>query len=55
LIKKLKPGVLVKGGDWKIKDIAGSKFVSSYGGKVKRIPYIKGYSTTSLIEKINNL
>ncbi len=55
LIKKLKPDVLVKGGDWKIKDIVGSKFVRSYGGKVKRIPYIKGHSTTSLMAKINSL
>lgn len=55
LIKKLKPDVLVKGGDWKIEDIVGSNFVRGYGGKVKRIPYIKGYSTTSLVEKINSL
>ena len=52
LIKELKPDILVKGGDWKIKDIAGGRFVMSYGGKVKRIPFVKGYSTTALIKKI---
>ena len=52
LIKELRPDVLVKGGDWKIDDIVGSRFVRSYGGKVKRIPFVKGYSTTALIEKI---
>jgi D-beta-D-heptose 7-phosphate kinase/D-beta-D-heptose 1-phosphate adenosyltransferase len=53
LIKKLKPDVLVKGGDWKIRDIVGADFVKSRGGAVKRIPFMKGYSTTSLIKKIS--
>lgn len=52
LIESLRPDVLVKGGDWKISDIVGSKTVFSYGGKVRRIGYIKGYSTTSAIARI---
>jgi len=55
LIKELKPDVLAKGGDWKIEKIVGASFVRSCGGKVKRIPFIKGYSTTSIIKKIENL
>ena len=51
LIKRLKPDILVKGGDWKIEDIVGGAFVRSYGGKVKSIPFVKGYSTTSIIER----
>jgi len=51
LIKKIRPDILVKGGDWKIEDIAGSSFVRSYGGKIKRIHFVKGYSTTSIIER----
>jgi len=51
LIKKVKPDILVKGGDWKIEDIVGGAFVRSYGGKIKRIPFVKGYSTTSIIER----
>lgn len=51
-IKKIKPDILVKGGDWKIKDIVGSDIVRSYKGKVKAINFVKGYSTTSLIKKI---
>ena len=34
LIKRIKPAVLVKGGDWKVKDILGSSQVMSWGGKV---------------------
>ena len=54
IIKELRPDILVKGGDWKIQDIVGSEFVRSCGGKVKRIPFVKGYSTTSLINKIES-
>jgi len=52
LIKAIRPDVLVKGGDWKIKDIVGADFVRSYGGRVKSLPYIKGFSTKALIRKI---
>lgn len=51
LIKKVRPDTLVKGGDWKIEDIVGGSFVRSIGGKVKSIPFVKGYSTTSIIER----
>jgi len=52
LIKGLRPDVLVKGGDWKAKDIVGGKLVRSYGGKVKSLSYIKGFSTKDLIKRI---
>lgn len=52
LIKTVRPHVLVKGGDWGIRDIVGGDFVRSCGGKVKNIPFVKGYSTTSLIRKM---
>lgn len=52
LIRKLKPDILVKGGDWEGKDIAGSVFVKSLGGRVVIIPFVKGYSTTGLLKKI---
>jgi D-beta-D-heptose 7-phosphate kinase/D-beta-D-heptose 1-phosphate adenosyltransferase len=51
LIKHIKPNVLVKGGDWKKEDIVGSDIVP----EVYSLPYIKGVSTTELIEKIRNL
>ena len=55
LIRRIKPDLLVKGGDWKAKDIVGGEFVSSYGGKVVSLPFIKGQSTTSILEKIMKL
>lgn len=55
LIKLIQPDVLVKGGDWPTERIVGADFVKSRGGKVLAIPYIKGYSTTRLIEKVRAL
>jgi len=52
LIGKLKPDVLVKGGDWKGKQIAGSCIVRARGGRVVTVPFVKGFSTTSLIKKM---
>ena len=51
LIKKLKPDVLVKGGDWKVQQIVGWDFVQSYGGQVESLQFIEGRSTTQIIEK----
>jgi rfaE bifunctional protein nucleotidyltransferase chain/domain len=51
LIHAIRPDVLVKGGDWKKSEIIGADFVESYGGKVATVSYLKGYSTTEIIER----
>ena len=48
LLSKVKPDILVKGGDYKIEDIIGKEFVK----EVYRYPLIKGKSTTNLIKLI---
>ena len=55
LIKYTTPDILVKGADWKKEDIVGKEIVESYGGRVKTIKYIKGYSTTEIIRRIKGL
>ena len=55
LIRLIKPDVLVKGGDYTIDKIVGADFVQSYGGSVEIIPFVSGYSTTSLIARIKSL
>lgn len=55
LILAIKPDILVKGGDWPAAEIVGAKEVKAYGGSVKIIPFVPGYSTTDLIEKIRSL
>ncbi|PIV18336.1 MAG: D-glycero-beta-D-manno-heptose 1-phosphate adenylyltransferase [Elusimicrobia bacterium CG_4_10_14_3_um_filter_49_12_50_7] len=54
-IKKIKPDILVKGGDWKISEIVGAPFVRSRGGKVHTVKLRKNRSTTALIKKIREL
>jgi D-beta-D-heptose 7-phosphate kinase / D-beta-D-heptose 1-phosphate adenosyltransferase len=53
LVKKVKPDVLVKGGDWGGKEgVVGWDFVESYGGKVLLAPLVQGKSSTATIERI---
>jgi D-beta-D-heptose 7-phosphate kinase/D-beta-D-heptose 1-phosphate adenosyltransferase len=54
-IKALRPDVLVKGADWQAAKIVGKNFVRSYGGEVLTLPFLKGRSTTGIIEKIGQL
>ena len=55
LIKAILPDVLVKGGDYTVEQVAGSKEVIENGGRVVINPIIKGISTTGLISKIEQL
>jgi rfaE bifunctional protein nucleotidyltransferase chain/domain len=53
LIELIEPDVLVKGGDWNKEDIVGGDFVEGNGGKVEVIETTDGYSTTSIIDRLN--
>ena len=55
LIKLVKPDVLVKGADYEIDEIVGAKEVLSWGGKVERIQFLEGFSTSDLLNKIKRL
>ena len=55
LIGSLLPDVLAKGGDYDIETVAGHKIVQKNGGKVVLVPFIDGFSSTSIIEKIRKL
>jgi D-beta-D-heptose 7-phosphate kinase/D-beta-D-heptose 1-phosphate adenosyltransferase len=52
LIATLLPEVLVKGGDYQLDQIHGREEVEAAGGKVISLPFIKGASTTVLIERM---
>jgi D-beta-D-heptose 7-phosphate kinase/D-beta-D-heptose 1-phosphate adenosyltransferase len=52
VIERLRPDVLVKGGDWPVEAIVGREVVEASGGKVATIPYVEGMSTSALIERI---
>jgi rfaE bifunctional protein nucleotidyltransferase chain/domain len=52
LIAAIRPNVLAKGGDWGTDRIIGSDIVKRDGGQVALIPYLMGFSTTEIIERI---
>jgi D-beta-D-heptose 7-phosphate kinase/D-beta-D-heptose 1-phosphate adenosyltransferase len=52
LITSLKPDVLVKGGDWTKEQTVGKEVVERSGGEVVILPFVKGASTSNLIETI---
>ena len=55
LIGEVIPHVLVKGGDWKGKEIVGSDVVRAHGGAVKTIRFLHGRSTTSILARAADL
>jgi bifunctional ADP-heptose synthase (sugar kinase/adenylyltransferase) len=52
LIKLLQPDVLVKGADYQPENIVGYDIVTARGGRVATIPFVTGYSTSSIVAKI---
>ncbi len=52
LIKVIQPDILVKGGDWKQEEIVGADIVLAKEGSVKHLPFIEGYSTSAIEQKI---
>lgn len=54
LIAAVDPDVLVKGGDYRPEEIAGSEHVNAAGGEVRVLPFRPGRSTTALVDAIRN-
>lgn len=52
IIALLVPDVLVKGGDWKPEEVVGKAEIERAGGKVVIIPYLKGQSSSEIIDRI---
>jgi len=52
LIEELRPDVIVKGGDYSEETVVGAREVRSWGGRVKIVPTIEGFSTTELIARV---
>jgi D-beta-D-heptose 7-phosphate kinase/D-beta-D-heptose 1-phosphate adenosyltransferase len=53
IIEKIKPDTLVKGGDYIVDDIVGSKFVIDSGGRVEIVKFLDGYSSSNYIDNLN--
>jgi D-glycero-beta-D-manno-heptose 1-phosphate adenylyltransferase len=52
LLTELRPQVYVKGGDYDMRKLAETELVEAYGGRAVAIPFVDGYSTTELVQRI---
>ncbi|HKX39514.1 MAG TPA: D-glycero-beta-D-manno-heptose 1-phosphate adenylyltransferase, partial [Burkholderiaceae bacterium] len=52
LLKLVRPQVYVKGGDYDIETLEETKWVRSWAGEARALPFVDGYSTTSLVRRI---
>ena len=52
LIEAILPDILAKGGDYKVEEITGHELVLRNGGEVILVPFIDGFSTTNIVNKI---
>jgi len=51
LIARILPDVLVKGGDYKVSDIAGAEVVCAAGGRVEVLDFLPGYSSSEILSR----
>ena len=54
IIRAVKPDVLIKGEDWRGKQVDGQAFVESRGGRVALAPLLGGRSTSSTIDRMSS-
>lgn len=52
IIAEIRPDILVKGGDYDMNTLPETALVQSWGGHAVALPFVAGYSTTRLLEKI---
>lgn len=52
LIGEIRPDLIVKGGDYDMRVLPETALVESWGGQARALPFVSGYSTTRLVEKI---
>jgi D-glycero-beta-D-manno-heptose 1-phosphate adenylyltransferase len=53
LIEVIRPDIYVKGGDYDIENLAETALVRSWGGRALALPFVAGYSTTALVQRIH--
>lgn len=52
LLQRVKPALYVKGGDYDMEALEETRLVRSWGGDALAIPFVDGYSTTALVNRI---
>ncbi|MFZ2288208.1 MAG: bifunctional D-glycero-beta-D-manno-heptose-7-phosphate kinase/D-glycero-beta-D-manno-heptose 1-phosphate adenylyltransferase HldE [Halopseudomonas yangmingensis] len=54
LLEKIRPDVLVKGGDYSVDQVVGAPIVRAHGGEVAVLNFVESCSTTAIVEQIRN-
>ncbi|MCZ7629298.1 MAG: adenylyltransferase/cytidyltransferase family protein [Microthrixaceae bacterium] len=52
VIDHVGPDVIVKGADYRGREVVGASLVKSRGGRIELVPLLEGYSTTGLVERV---
>lgn len=52
LLARVRPELYVKGGDYDLERLEETRLVRSWGGEARAIPFVSGYSTTALVDRI---
>jgi bifunctional ADP-heptose synthase (sugar kinase/adenylyltransferase) len=52
IIKRCRPDVYVKGGDYDMEALEETRLVRSWGGRSVAIPFVAGYSTTAFVHRV---
>jgi rfaE bifunctional protein nucleotidyltransferase chain/domain len=52
IMGEIRPDILVKGGDYDMAKLAETKLIESWGGHALALPFVQGYSTTKLVQRI---
>ena len=53
LLQRIRPEILIKGGDYELDEVVGGNIVQGYGGEVKLAKFIDGHSSTAVISRIS--
>ncbi len=54
LILRVRPHVLVKGGDYRAEDVVGATDLPAWGGTLRILPYLPGHSTSEIMDRLRN-
>jgi D-glycero-beta-D-manno-heptose 1-phosphate adenylyltransferase len=54
LLQRCRPDIYVKGGDYNIEQLPETPLVRSWGGRALALPFVAGYSTTALVQRITS-
>lgn len=52
LIRRVRPDIYVKGGDYDIEALEETRLVRTWGGRAQALPFVNGYSTTGIVARM---